>query len=165
MRLTELILIFLLSNFTFGQEKYVGVYKSHFSESIELKTDSTFIHKWRFDLSSSWTTGKWRVEKDTIFLKTELVMDTLQIRDLENKVVRDSLVLSSDQKSESIEQNVFVGSLISGGGQNRHKPPKKIYWKRNRLYRINENATLDLRKIKAFSTDKKYRTYFRKETE
>ena len=91
-------------------------------------------------------------------------MDTLQIRNSENKVVRDSLVLSSNQKSERIEQNEFIGSLISGGGQNRNKPPKRIYWKRNKLYRINENGTLDLRKVKAFSTDKKYRTYFRKET-
>ena len=150
---------------TFGQEKYVGIYKDRFSESIELKSDSTFIHKWQFDLASSWTMGKWNVINDTIYLKTELVMDTLQIRNLENKVVRDSLVLSSDQKSERIEQNEFIGSLISGGGQNRYEPPTKMYWKRNKLYRISENGTLDQRKVKAFWADKNYKTYFRKETE
>lgn len=165
MRLTDLILILFISKLTFGKEKYVGIYKDRFSESIELKADSTFMHKWQFDLSASWTTGKWHVKNDTIYLKTELVMDTLQIRNSENKVVRDSLVLSSDLKSKRIEQNEFIGSLISGGGQNRYKPPKRIYWQRNRLYRINENGTLDQRKLKAFSTDKKYKTYFRKETE
>ena len=56
-------------------------------------------------------------------------------------------------------------SSLSSGGQNRVKPPNKLYWKRKKLYRINENETLDLRKLKAFWTDKKYKTYFRKETE
>ena len=150
---------------TFGQDKYVGIYKDRFSESIELKSDSTFTHKWRFDLGSSWTNGKWRIINDTIYLKTELVMDTLQFRNSENKVVRDSLVLSSDQKIDRIELNELIISSISSGGQNRYEPPTKIYWKRNKLYRINENGTLDQRKVKAFWTDKKYKTYFRKETE
>ena len=165
MRLTEIILILLISKSTFGQNKYVGIYNGRFSESIELKADSTFAHNWRFDLSASWTTGKWHVKNDTIFLKTELVMDTLQIRDSENNVISDSLVISSDQKIDRIERNELIISSLSSGGQNRYKPPTKMYWKRNKLYRINENGTLDQRKVKAFWTDKKYKTYFRKETE
>ena len=165
MRVTKLILILLISKLSFGQDKYVGIYKDQFSESIELKADSTFIHNWRFDLSSSWTIGKWNVKNDTIYLKTEYVMDTLQIRGSENNIIRDSLVLSADRKIDRIEQNEFIFSTISSGGQNRYKPPTKIYWKRNKLYRINENGTLDLRKVKEFWTDKKHQTYFRRETE
>ena len=165
MRLTQIILILLIYNLTFGQEKYIGIYKSHFSESIELKTDSTFIHKWQFDLSSSWTTGKWKVKKDTIYLTTELIMDTLSIRNSANKIIKDSLVLSSDLKPKRIESNEHIISQISSGGQNREKPPKKLFWQKDKLYRIKENGTLDLRKTKQFWTNKKYKTYFRKESE
>ncbi|WCO03505.1 hypothetical protein [Psychroserpens ponticola] len=165
MRLTELILILLISNLTFGQDKYVGIYNDRFSESIELKSDSTFVHNYRFDLSSSWTTGKWEVSNDTIYFKSELVSDSLQVRDLNGNKIKDSLVLSADLKINRIELNEFIMSSLSSGGQNRVKPPNKLYWKRNKLYRINENGTLDLRKVKAFWTDKKYKTYFRKETE
>ena len=127
MKLTEIILILLISKLTFGQNKYAGIYNNRFSESIELNSDSTFIHKWGFDLASSWTIGKWNVKNDTIYLKVELVKDTLQIRDSENNVVRDSLVISSDQKIDRIEQNEFIISSLSSGGQNRYKPPTKIY--------------------------------------
>jgi len=165
MRLTELILIMLISNLTFGQDKYVGIYNDRFSESLELKSDSTFVHNYRFDLSSSWTTGKWKVSNDTIYFKSELVSDSLQIRDSNGNKIKDSLVLSADHKINRIELNEFIMSSLSSGGQNRVKPPNKLYWKRKKLYRINENETLDLRKLKAFWTDKKYKTYFRKETE
>ncbi|MGS2727910.1 hypothetical protein ACU8DI_14970 [Psychroserpens sp. BH13MA-6] len=165
MRITELILILLISNLTFGQDKYVGIYKDRFSETIELKSDSTFIHNYTFDLSSSWTTGKWKVSNDTIYLKSELVSDSLQIRDSEGKSIKDSLVLSADLKINRIELNDFIMSALWSGGQNKVKPPKKLYWKRKKLYRINNDKTLDLRKVKAFWSDKKYETYFRKETE
>jgi hypothetical protein len=91
-------------------------------------------------------------------------MDTLQIRNSESKIIRDSLVLSADQKVDRIESNEFLISSLSSGGQNRVKPPKKLYWKRNKLYRINKNGALDLRELKAFWTDKKYKTYFKKES-
>lgn len=154
-----------MSKLSLGQEKYAGIYKDKFSESLELKDDSTFIHKWRFDLSSSWTTGKWNVKNDTIYLTTEFVMDTLSIRNSENKVIHDSLVISSDHKTERIEQNEFLISTLSSGGQNRYEPPNKLFWKRNKLYRISENGTLDLRKVKAFCNNKKYKTSFRKQSD
>ena len=165
MNLIRLILILAISKPVFGQEKYIGLYKDRFSESIELKTDYTFLHKWQFDLSKSWTIGKWNVKNDTIYLTAKSVLDTLQIRNSENEVIRDSLVLSSDQQAERIEQNELIASNLSSGGQNRYEPPNKVFWKKNKLFRINENGTLDLRKVKSFWTDKKYKTYFRKEIE
>jgi hypothetical protein len=165
MRITVTILILLMTKMCFGQDKIVGIYNDRFSESIELKADSTFIHNYRFDLSSSWTIGKWKISKDTLYLKTELVLDTLNTITVENKITNDSLVLSSDFKPNRITIKEYAINSISGGGQNRVKPPTKLYWKRRKLYRINENGTLDLRKLKAFWTDKKYKTYFTKETE
>ena len=160
MRITELILILLISNLTFGQDKYVGIYNDQFSENIELKTDSTFIHNYRFDLASSWTTGKWKVKKDTIFLITELVMDTLQVRNIENKVIRDSLVISADQKSNRIEKVEYLSYLLSSGGQNRIKLPEKMLWKRKKIYRITKEGKVE--KIRMLNGDK-YKTYFLKE--
>ena len=165
MRIIQTILILLMTIMCFGQDKIIGIYSDRFSESIELKADSTFIHNYRFDLSSSWTVGKWKFSNDTLYLKTELVLDTLYTITVENKITKDSLVLSSDLKPNRIDIQEYALNSISGGGQNRVKPPNKLYYKRKRLYRINENRTLDLRKLKAFWSDKKYKTYFTKETE
>jgi len=149
---------------SFGQDKYIGIYNDRFSESIELKTDSTFIHNYRFDLASSWTTGKWNVKNDTIYLTTEFVMDTLQIRNSENKVIRDSLVHSTDRESNRIEKIEHLSYLLSSGGQNRVKPPNKLLWKKQKLYRITDDGKVEKTR-KVIGYNKKYKTYFRKESE
>ncbi|WP_145758384.1 hypothetical protein [Sediminicola sp. YIK13] len=92
-------------------------------------------------------------------------MDTLVLGESGQKKLKDSLVLSPDKVSNRVGFSDYAISSISGGGQNRVKPPSQLYWKKKRLYRINEDGTLDLRKLKGFWTDKKYKTYFRKETE
>ncbi len=165
MRLTELILFLLISKVCFGQDKYVGFYYDRFHETIELKADSTFIHNYRFDLSSSWTTGKWNSKNDTIYLITTLVKDTVRLMNSSHKTVNDSLVLSADQKVERIQPMGYNLSQISSGGQNRFKPPNKLYWKKEKLYRIKRNGNLDFSKAKQFWTRKKYKTYFIKKIE
>jgi hypothetical protein len=102
------------------------------------------------------------VKNDTVYLETIPILDTLQIRNEEGRVVRDSLVLSSDQKADRIEQIEIVASTISSGGQNRIKLPKKLYRKKNKLYFINHDGTLDMRKIRGIRTNRKYKTYFKK---
>ena len=92
-------------------------------------------------------------------------MDTLQIRNSANIIIKDSLVLSSDQKANRIEFNEYILSQITSGGQNREKPPKKMFLKTGKLYRIKSNGNLDLRRLKQFWTRKRYKTYFRKVTE
>ena len=161
-RTLTLIFTFQLTLFCFGQNNIVGIYNNHFGEKIELKFDSTFVHTNRFDLSSSWTNGKWKIFNDTIYLKTILVLDTLQIRNSEKIIWRDSLVLSSDSKSNRIEMEEYVVTLISGGGQNRVKPPEKLYLKNEKLYLINANGEIDKKKIEQFWTRKKYKTNFKK---
>jgi len=39
---------------------------------------------------------------------------------------------------------------------------QELFRKRKKLYLINENGTLDLRKLTGMRTDKKYYTYFKK---
>lgn len=126
--------------------------------------DSTFEHKYTFDLSSSWTLGKWWIQNNIVYLTPELILDTLQILNDKNQVLIDTLVLSSDPKKDRIENDEYVASSLSGGGQNRFKPPNKLYWKRNKLYVINECDSLDLRSQKRFSSKKCLGKYFKRET-
>jgi len=161
-QLITFILSILFSTLLFGQSEIIGKYQNHFGELIELKSDSTFHHKSSFDLSSSWTIGKWNFSNDTLYLKTELVMDTLSKITIENRIIKDSLVLSSDPKSNRIEINEYAINSISGGGQNRIKVPEKLFFKKEEIYLINENGELDKRKIEQFGTRKKYKTSFKK---
>ena len=75
------------------------------------------------------------------------------------------ILLSSDLKPNRINIQEYTINSISGGGQNRVKPPSKLYWKRKKFYRINENGTLNMRRLKAFWSDRKYKTYFTKKEE
>ena len=165
MRIFFLLFTFQISIFCFGQNNLVGIYSDFFGEKIELLSDSTFKHTYRFDLSSSWTKGKWRTIKDTLYLESILILDTLQIRNSENQFVKDSLVLSVDDISNRINNEEFAVSLISGGGQNRVKPPIKLFLRNRKLFRLTEDGTIDKRKLKNFWTQKKYKTYYIKESE
>jgi len=144
------------------QSQIDGIYKGHFGNKIELFPDKTFKYSNRFDLSSSWTIGKWEEINDTIYLKPIKVMDTLSVRNSNKKIVKDSLVLSSDEKINRIEIEEFNTSLIISGGQNRVYPPRKFYLKNEKLYRINFDGKIDKRKLRQFSTNKKYRTFYKK---
>lgn len=139
-----------------------GTYYNRFSEKIELKTDTTFIYTFSFDTASSWTLGKWHIENDTVYLETTLVMDTLQIRDSNNSILRDSLVLSIDQSVDRIESNDLLLSLLASGGQNKVKPPVKLYVQEEKLYHILEDGSIDTRKLKPLWSQKKYRNHFSK---
>lgn len=139
-----------------------GTYYNRFSERIELKTDTTFIYNFSFDTASSWTLGKWHIKNDTVYLEATLVMDTLQIRDSNNRILRDSLVLSIDQSVDRIESNDLFLSLLASGGQNKVKPPVKLYVQEEKLYHILEDGSIDTRKLKPLWDHKKYRTSFSK---
>ena len=160
MRTTIQIFLILISTLTFGQKKISGKYSNKFGEKIELKTDSTFIYNWQFDLASSWSKGKWSVKNDTIFLKVIPIMDTLKIE--KNNKYSDSLILSSDQKASLVENNEFVTSTLSSGGQNRQKPPQKLLIKNGKLFRFTDNNEIDKKKHLQLGGNKKYKTYFYK---
>ena len=145
---------------TFGQKKLDGKYSNHFGEKIELKSDSTFLYSWNFDLASSWSTGKWKLDNNTIFLNVIPIMDTLKI--VNNNKYSDSLILSSDQKGSLIKKEETLIKALSGGGKNRQKPPKKLYFRNGNLFRLTDNNEIDNKKYKQLSTDKKFKTFFYK---
>ena len=139
-----------------GQESVVGEYYNYFGSNLKINADSTFKYTWRFDLASSWTKGKWKVKNDTIFLEVIPVYDTLKYYSGGGKVLRDSLLLSLDEKSESITSEQFAMYSLTGGGQDKESIPKKLYYRNGRLFGIKENGDLRRKRVKGFMTNRKY---------
>ena len=143
--------------FSHAQE-IVGQYGDHFGHALILKQDSSFEFTWHLDLESSWTKGKWKLNKDTLLLQPELIYDTLRTTSPDG--VHDSLVVSKDLNPELIT-TLYLGYLTTGW-QNRVPPPHKLFFKGSRLYRILSSGNLDKSKQEEFWTKKKFSTWFKK---
>tara|TARA_B000000441_G_C21669352_1_gene306341 strand:+ start:170 stop:664 length:495 start_codon:yes stop_codon:yes gene_type:complete len=153
------IILIVISGQLTGQS-IVGNYRDYFGNELYLKPDSTFKHTWRFDLTSSWTSGKWFLNNDTLFLKKVLVYDTLVLDETSPKL--DSLVLSPDEVSGIITILEYDLSEGSSGGQNRQPIPEKLYFKNEKLYSIDKDGKLITKNLKGFWTDKKYPPFYSK---
>ncbi|WP_299157087.1 hypothetical protein [uncultured Christiangramia sp.] len=160
MRTTIQIFLILISTLTFGQKKISGKYSNKFGEEIELKADSTFVYNWKFDLASSWSKGKWSLKNDTIFLKVIPIMDTLKI--VKNYKYSDSLILSSDPKASQVENDELITNSLSSKGQNRQKPPERLFIKNKKLFLLTENNKIDKKKYQQGGRNKKHKIYFYK---
>ncbi|MEM6261966.1 MAG: hypothetical protein AAGI38_05625 [Bacteroidota bacterium] len=135
-----------------------GNYYDYFGHKLELKADSTFKHTWHFDLISSWTTGTWRIQNDTLFLETVLIYDTLKID--RNGMELDTFILSSDETSEVIKWDEYFISQLSTGGQNRSPIPNKLYLRKKRLYLMDEKGKLITKRSRGFWSGKKFPPYY-----
>ncbi len=62
-----------------AQKGLTGLYKDYFGNTIKINTDSTFEHKWNFDMQSSWVIGIWSRKDDTVFFSMVPVYDTVQV--------------------------------------------------------------------------------------
>lgn len=155
------VLIFLFPLASVAQSKYAGEYYNKFSSNLKLNPDSTFEHTWRFDLSSSWTAGTWKVSNDTIYLNIMPVYDTVLVKNGDSMV--DSLVLSLDGKSELIPIEESVIGVITSGGQNRYPIPDKLYYSRKRLIEVDEDGRLKKKKEKNIWGKKLLPWYIKKE--
>ena len=154
----KILAIILLSTIVFSlnaQSKVSGIYYQSFGSELEVKEDSSFLYKWRFDLSSSWTKGKWKINNDTIYFTKILVLDTLKYRPA-NGIGIDSLVLSLDENPESITNEEYISYQLTSGGQNRPSMPEKLFYRNDRLYSINKKGELIKKKVEGFGTKKMY---------
>lgn len=134
----------------------VGEYYDHFGNRLKINSDSTFIHKWNFDLASSWTKGKWNVKHDTIYFTTIPIFDTLRLSEK-----KDSLILSlTEIPTLRTYPNAILPQLLSSGGQNRREIDMKLYFKSDKLYRIDSLGMLITQKVTGFSSQEKYNTWF-----
>ena len=141
-----------------AQDKIIGHYRDHFGNSIQLNADSTFKYQWNFDLASSWTKGTWSLKNDTVYFHMISIYDTLR-RQKSNDMVTDTLILSTNEVSEHISPDQYPAMFLSSGGQNRSTHPKKLLFKKNRLYNI-KNGELETKKQKSFWDGKKWNPWY-----
>lgn len=158
----KLFFLILFSTFSLNLFSQVtGSYYNSFGSRITLNTDSTFKYNWNFDLASSWNIGKWKIKNDTIYLTPVIVYDTLKFKD-EKHFLRDSLVLSLDEKTESITNDEYVSYQLVSGGQSRSDVPVKLFYRQNRLFEFTKESRLLKKKVKGFMTAKKVVPWYRK---
>lgn len=158
-------IILVLNIFAFGQENIAGKYNNSFGSKLTLNEDNTYFYIWHFDLSSSWSTGVWEIQNDTVYLTCVPIYDTIiHIDTLGNSVInqRIELSLSADYTSEIITEDYAVLSSLSGGGQNRINYPTKFVFHRDRLFEINNNRKLKRKKVYCIFRQKRFSPYYKK---
>lgn len=149
MKIVFLLFFILNVQYFTAQEKIFGKYKNEFGEKLILNSDHTFEYYWNFDLASSWNIGTWEIESGKyIYLKLNEIKDTLKS---DNKI---EMVLSSDKVSNKLTNNEYALNLISGGGQSRNLPPKKLFFKDNKLFTFSNTGKLQNKKIRSVTNEK-----------
>ena len=158
MKILTIGLLLTLPFTLFAQNKIVGKYRDHFSSLIHLNADNTFNFTWHFDLSASWTKGTWTFQNDTIYFHFITTFDTLSYKNKKG-VLTDTLILSTNEIPERLTQEEYLGRGLSSGGQNLIPCPDKLFFKRQKLYRIKDGKLIT-KKIRGFWTKKKLPPWF-----
>lgn len=137
MKFFPLLILFLFFEITQAQEKILGKYHNEHGETLILKHNNTFEYSWNSDLASSWNIGNWKIENEKyLSLTITEIRDTLKVGN--NK----ELVLSSDKISNTITNQDYTLAQISGGGQSRNIPPKKLFISGKKLYKFSKEGKL-----------------------
>jgi hypothetical protein len=172
MKKSFLVIIIFTHLYSAFSQAISGNYYNYFGSKLSLFPDSSYKYIYRFDLSSSWSTGKWKVLNDTIYLVNMPIYDTLIGVDTLWKSKHfnlyatkkiNELYLSSDENPERISLSESIMSSISGGGQNRVSYPAKLVNKRGKLFKLDKTGRIETKKVKGFATKKKFKTYYIKE--
>jgi len=150
--------IFLVLSFgpLFGQNGIIGNYQDYFGNSIKLNQDSTFRYEWHFDLMSSWTTGEFEIQNDTIYFIHKAKFDTVLNVDGSYYMKPSMDSISNSISEEDYQPEIYLVS----GGENRVQMPSKLYYKKNKLYHIYPNGKLNKNKIRGILNRNKHRTYY-----
>lgn len=155
-------ILFFLSLSLFAQKNFFGRYRDYFGDRIELNADSTFEDTWRFDIASSWTKGKWSLKNDTLYFQMIATYDTISYKNNDG-TSPDKLILSVDKTPERLTPEQYAGMELPLGGQNFQNCPKKLFFKKERLYKIYKGKLI-VKKQKGFSIKKKWNPWFFKST-
>jgi len=148
-------LILMLLSFGACGQTLIGQYQDYFGHTLELKRDSTFRLDWRFDLAHTWATGRWGFSRETVSLKFIAVYDTLE---RSNK--SDTLVLSSDERSNRVNEHDFAISLLASGGQRKDGITSKLLQRGSRLIQVDTDGKLLIGKRRGIWRTKKKPTWF-----
>jgi hypothetical protein len=150
MRLSTVIVLTFIYSGASGQV-LTAKYRDYHGHRLQLNSDSTFRFDWRFDLIHSWATGKWSTSGRTINFQFKNVVDTLSRA---NKP--DSLVLSLDEKSNRINDQEFLSTLLVSGGQQSEQFPNKLFKKGKRLFIIDKEGRLDRKRHRGIWPQKRW---------
>lgn len=163
-----LLLLFytLLTSSITAQKDTSEVFYDHFGNELITFSDSTYIHKFRTHPFSSWSTGKISSLKDTLFLITDTIYDTVRMEKCFQNcsfcgcITIDSLVLSIDLKPNriSLEEYDLYSSLTSA--QLNHRQPNKLYRKKNKLLIVLPNGKLFKTKQKPLWSRRKHKPHY-----
>lgn len=158
MRLLLTIVLIFSSLTQFSQVSPFGNFSDYFGNKLELKKDSGFIHTYRVDTYYSWSLGTWTRIGDTVILNLDTVFDILN--DIESAIL-DSVVISANPISDTIDNLTYSINSIGPGGQHSRAIPKKLVYLDNKLYLLKKDNSIDFEIVEAwFDTRKKFPTYY-----
>ncbi len=138
------------------QENHSGRYEGGFGGAILLRSDSTFLYEWRFDLMYSWNRGTWRSMNDTVWLDVVPVYDTLTLNTY-GAAPRDSFYLSRDSIAERFNQP--EPNLGHTSSQGTHPFPVDLIYENDHLYPMTPNKTPDKKSTYKFG-GRSFPTYY-----
>jgi len=133
----------------------IGKYRNYSGSSISLNADSTFNFKWHFSVIGNYANGIWTISNDTLYFKfipKENRPKTLNGRSYLN------LSVSSDKK-----RIVYTEEPIIIPDESDYNLPSKLYFKKEKLYEINEDGNIIKGHFMGHNPKKKYPIRYDKE--
>lgn len=149
-----------------AQKDTSEVFYDHFGNELIVFSDSTYIHKWRFDLMSTWSTGKVNYINDTMILAIDTIYDTVRVeRCFENCakcgcIYINTLALSVDKKSDYFTSGEYYESQLISVHQSFTDQTNKLYRKKNKLIIVLPNGKLFKTKQKPLWARRKYKPHY-----
>lgn len=156
MKLFAIICFLLISSDMFGQNKdIIGSYRNYNGCWLSFNADSTFNHKYRFSILGTYASGTWTIINDTIYLKPipkekRLITPNGEYLTLSVSPDKKSIIETREPLTFPFESDSYV--------------PHKLYFKKGKLYEIDENGKIITRKIRGYK-NKKLPSYYEKSKE
>lgn len=160
-----IITLVLIVSFAKAQSSkvYNGIYNDGHGSKIELRSDSTFLYTYRFDMISTWSSGKWSVKNDTMFLTMIPVYDTVKVYN-KNGAFMHYDKAKADEPIPKMQVR-YDGTVTANTDkwQNYLPNPQKLYISQGRLYTIDLKGSPVKRKSSNNATGIRKYTYYTKD--
>ena len=152
----------------YGQGFTIGFYNDNHNSSIKFEEDSTFFYQYRFHHGSAEAYGKWTMHLDTIILNQVIVYDILIYDDTVGYLFDEPIVeynkisrfQSKDFKIDTIYNIFSVLPFLAAIYPLADFKTKKYLYKKDRLYKLDDNGKVVRKKYKNYDGGKKYHDYY-----
>ncbi|MES2656727.1 MAG: hypothetical protein V4620_14120 [Bacteroidota bacterium] len=147
------IILFLVLSATHAQNKFHGEYGGYGTKLI-LDSNGTFVCNTHYRcIGYDFVAGIWTQQKDTVYFIKTLVLDTVRF-EFENQNSMDSLVVSKDEKADRISKEEYEKGFHMSGWQDTSINIGKLFYRKDRLYKIKPNGKLITKKRKVYGPPK-----------